>query len=54
MDTLNSSTAEVTISFYAWLRAFLLSPGVLFTLLYFLVRLLQDSYFSWLVDWAIK
>ncbi len=54
MDTPECSPAETAISLYAWLRAFLLSPGVLFTLLYLVVRLLQGSHFSWLVDWAIK
>jgi hypothetical protein len=54
MDTPECSATETAISFRVWLRAFLLSPGVLFTLLYLLVRLLQGSRISWLVDWAVK
>lgn len=48
------ASAEAPISFWAWLRAFLLSPGALFVLLYVVARLLKESRFAWLIEWAMK
>ncbi|MFN3386396.1 MAG: hypothetical protein ACK42Y_07385 [Candidatus Thermochlorobacter sp.] len=48
------SPVETPISFWVWVRAFLLSPGALFALLYLVAHLLQRSRFAWLIDWATK